>query len=259
MARPASAPRTRDAAEDCPGSSHTVLEHVVRQSGEAALNAACNRDGWVRKSGTASPLTYFPCSRQRVVRCVTVCACFTYLLPLIGCLTPIVGYKASRKRSNRPISPYTPFPNHRMPPNTAPLSPSRSLLPDGFKASGAVRAPICEPSCGALHSQIPHPSSAHEAHILHRGSAASRSRRSWRRCRIESSWPHTRHTPYLAASASASSCWSALRSSLTRCLAESRVSSCAMPWSDTHPSSSSVKRGMASAILPCFSSRSAKL
>ena len=69
----------------------------------------------------------------------------------------------------------------------------------------------------------------------------------------------TRHTPYLAASASASSCWSALRSSLTRCLAESSVSSCAMPWSDTHPSSSSVKRGMASAILPCFSSRSAKL
>ena len=193
VARPASAPRTRDAAEDCPGSSQTVLEHVVRQSGEAALNAACNRDGWVRKSGTASPLTYFPCSCQRVVRCVTVCACFTYLLPLIGCLTPIVGYKASRRESNRPISPYTPFPNHRMPPNTAPLSPSRSLLPDGFKASGAVRAPICEPSCGALHSQIPHPSSAHEAHILHRGSAASRSRRSWRRCRIESSWPHASH------------------------------------------------------------------
>ena len=99
VARPASAPRTRDAAEDCPGSSQTVLEHVVRQSGEAALNAACNRDGWVRKSGTASPLTYFPCSCQRVVRCVTVCACFTYLLPLIGCLTPIVGYKASRKKA----------------------------------------------------------------------------------------------------------------------------------------------------------------
>ena len=62
--------------------------------------------------------------------------------------------------------------------------------------------------------------------------------------------PEHSHTPCFAASALAASCWPALCSSLTRCLAEPRVSSCAMPWSDTQPSSSSVKRGIASVILP---------
>ena len=190
---------------------------------------------------------------------MTVCACFTYLLPLIGCLTSIVGYKASRKKAIA-RSPHIPHSlitvrlltqHHSPPPVPYSQTASRLLVPYEHPsvnppvAHCILRFPTPAPHTKRTsYTAVQQPAVRVGVGVVVASSPLGRTR-------------VTRRT--LRPVPSASSCWSALRSSLTRCLAESRVSLCAMPWSDTRASSSSVKRGMASAILPCFSSRSAKL
>ena len=163
--------------------------------------------------------------------------------------------QSNKRKHNRPISPYIPFPHPRMPPNTAPLSPSRSLLPQTLQKRLLVQYehPSVNPPVAHCILRFPTPA-PHTKRTSYTAVQQPAVRVGVGVVVASSPLGRTRHTPNLATSASASSCWSALRSSLTRCLAESSVSLC-----DTHHSSSSVKRGMASAILPCFSSSAPKL
>ena len=110
----------------------------------------------------------------------------------------IVGYKAKVvKESNRPISIYTPFPNHLTAPNTKPLSPSRSPY---SQTTSRLLVPYEHPSLNPLVAHCilrfptpaPHTKRTSYTAVQQPAVASELASLSY----LESSWPHTRHTPY---------------------------------------------------------------